>query len=135
MFVVFACDKSLKSVSQIKGTLDSDGTLVFEIWIEVLFFNYKVGPVTCNLFTLDKNPCTFDMHLKVLDGQGGLYPEPDADPTLEDLCFKVDANLMIPYRAKKHIYFEKCFWKFRKHQVAASAVLNTFPSAKVVAQT
>lgn len=135
----FARSISLTSVLQIQGELDSDGTLVFEVWLEIaLLFNYKIGPFLCNLFTLDDNPCTFDIHLKVLDGQGGLYPEPDADPTLVDLCFKVDANLKLPYRRAKHIYFDKCFWKFKKPETianAASTSLKTFPSAKVIAQT
>lgn len=107
---------------QIKGEIDSDGTLVFEIWLGILFFNYKIGPYRCNILTLDKDPCTFDIHLKVLDGQGGLYPETDPDPTVEDLCFKVDAILKLPYRAAKHVYYEHCFWKFPKHKTLSSSL-------------
>lgn len=101
-------------VFEIKGEIDSDGTLVFEVWVGVLFFNYKLGPYRCNILELDVNPCTFDIHVKYVDGQGGLYPEADADPKLWDLCLKVDVTYKIPYRKASHEYYNHCFWKFAK---------------------
>lgn len=105
-----------RTLLQLKGEIDSDLTLVFEVWVGILAFNYKIGPFRCNLLDLEKDPCTFDIHLKYLDGQGGIYPEefPD-DPGYVHLCLKVYGKVQIPYtRVHKNINFDKCFYRFPK---------------------
>ncbi|CAD6590489.1 MAG: hypothetical protein ASARMPREDX12_004390 [Alectoria sarmentosa] len=106
-------------VFEIKGEIDADFTLAFEVWLSVLVFNYEIGVYKCNLLELDKDPCAFDIHRRYFDGQGGLYPKDDEDPNFIDLCFEVHGTVKIPYtRVSKKVDFEKCFYKFPKKEAA-----------------
>ena len=101
---------------QIKGEVDADGTIAFEVWLSVLVFNYEIGLYKCNLLDLEKDPCAFDIHKRYLDGQAGLFPQDDpSDPDMVDLCLVVLGTVKIPHtRVTKHIDFQKCFAKFPK---------------------
>ena len=105
---------TLTSISQIKGEIGSDLSLTFQTWLSVLFFNYDLGTYRCHLLEVDKNPCAFDINVKLLVGQAGIFPEENEDPTRLNLCFKIQATLHLPYRKAKPIYFEHCFLTINK---------------------
>lgn len=116
-----ACNDPLTSILQIKGEIDADFTLAFEVWLSVLVFNYEIGVYKCNLLELEKDPCAFDIHRRYFDGQGGLFPKDDEDPNFIDLCLEVHGTVKVPYtRVTKKIDFEKCFYKFPKKEAAGS---------------
>ncbi|KAF6217440.1 hypothetical protein HO133_006910 [Letharia lupina] len=102
-------------VFEIKGELDSELTLVFQVWISVLVFNYDEGIYRCNLLEVDKHSCSFTIDKKYINGQAGLFPRDDPDPNFVDLCFEVHGTVKIPYtRVNRRIDFGKCFFKFPK---------------------
>ena len=116
-YPIRACNSPLIHILQIKGEIDHDGTLAFEIWLSVLMFNYEIGVYKCNLLDLDKDPCAFNIHVRFFDGQGGLFPEQDPNPDYIDLCFEVHGIVKIPYtRIQKNVNFKKCFYKFPKQK-------------------
>ena len=107
----------LTFILQIKGELDSDFTLVFQVWIQVLIFNYDEGVYRCNILSLDKDKCAFSIDKRYISGQAGLFPQEDPDPNYVDLCFEIHATVKVPYtRVSKRINFTKCFYKFPKPQ-------------------
>lgn len=116
-----ACNIPLMYILQIKGDIDSDGTLAFQVWLSVLIFNYEIGVYSCNLLDLEKDPCAFDIHKRFFDGQGGLYPKQDPDPDYIDLCLEVHGTVKVPYsRVSKKVDFEKCFYRFPKQNTVGS---------------
>ena len=106
----FYPNSTLTSISQIKGDIGSDLSLVFQVWIDISYFRYDAGVFRCSLVDVDKNPCVFNINAKVLVGQAGIFPEEDAaDPSKLKLCFKVQATFHLPYRRAKSVNFERCF--------------------------
>lgn len=98
---------------QIKGEIDSDFRLAFEVWLSVLVFNWEIGVYSCELFNLEKDPCAFNIEKKYFSGQGGIYPEDDKDPKYIDLCVKLDGSVTLPYTGiKKTVHLEHCFYRF-----------------------
>ena len=112
----------LKPPLQIKGDIDSHFKLVFEVWMSVTFFNYRIGVYSCDLLALDKDPCAFDLNTRYFQGQGGLYPEDDSDPDFVDLCLEVQGTVEVPYtRIKKSVNFRKCFTKVPRNKTPPKA--------------
>lgn len=100
-------------VFEIKGEIDSGLKITFEVWVSVTFFNWKIGVYSCELLDLEKDPCAFNINVKYLVGQGGLYAEDDEDPKYVNLCLVFHGTLHIPYtRITKKKDFDKCFYKF-----------------------
>lgn len=98
---------------QIKGEIDSDFHIAYEVWLSVLVFNWKIVASDCEIFNLEKKPCAFNIEEKYFSGQGGLYPKDDEDPKWIDLCVKVEGSVTIPYTGiKKTVHFEHCFYRF-----------------------
>lgn len=105
---------TLTSISQIKGEIGSDLNIVFQTWLSVLVFNYDLGIYNCSLLEIDKNPCAFNIDVKLLVGQAGIFPEENEDPTKLNLCFKIEATLHIPFRKAKNVNFDHCFLTINK---------------------
>ena len=114
---------TLTSILQLKGEIGSDLSLVFQVWISILVFNYDLGIYRCSLLAIDKDPCVFNINTKYLVGQAGIFPQQNADPKKLDLCFKVQATFHVPLSWKtKNINFDHCFFTFDKpHGIAISS--------------
>ena len=124
----FMCPNStLTSISQIKGDIGSDLSVVFQVWIYVWPFKYDVGVFRCSLVDVEKDPCVFNINTKYLVGQAGIFPEEDPDPNKLDLCFKVQATFHVPFQRAKNVNFEKCFLTFNKPDSIAIDALSPEP--------
>ena len=120
-------NSTLTSISQIKGDIGSDLSLVFEVWIDIIGLRHSAGVFRCSLLDLEKDPCVFNINTKLLVGQAGLFPEQDADPNKLDLCLKVQATFHVLFRRAKTINFHKCFLTFDKPDGIAIDALSPEP--------
>lgn len=99
-------------LGQIKGEIDSDFKIAFEIWLEILVANWEIGVYSCELLNLDKDPCAFNIDKKYFSGQGGIYPKDDPDPKFIDLCVKIEGSATVPYWKRKYsVHYEHCFYR------------------------